>query len=200
MRNILVATANLGKLHEIRALLDLPGVTLITPAMLGLNLIVEESGNSYAENAELKALAFVRAAQQITLADDSGLEVDALGGLPGIHSARFSPLPGANDADRRKYLLEQLIGMVRPWTAHFHCTVALATPAGEVRFAEGECLGEIIPEERGENCFGYDPIFLVSGTRRTMAELSMEEKNQLSHRARAMKAALPILLDLIGSE
>ena len=87
MRNILVATANLGKLHEIRALLDLPGVTLITPAMLGLNLIVEESGNSYAENAELKALAFVRAAQQITLADDSGLEVDALGGLPGIRSA-----------------------------------------------------------------------------------------------------------------
>jgi XTP/dITP diphosphohydrolase len=97
----------------------------------------------------------------LTLGDDSGLEVDALGGLPGIRSARFSPRPGATDADRRLYLLQRLQGHPRPWTARFRCTVALATPQGELYFAQGECPGEIIPDERGHNGFGYDPIFLL---------------------------------------
>jgi XTP/dITP diphosphohydrolase len=193
MVKILIATANRGKLHEIQALLaDLP-LTLLTPADLGLELEVAETGDSYAANAALKATTFTRLSGLPTLADDSGLEVDALGGLPGVRSARFSPLPGANDADRRQYLLQRLGDRPRPWRAHFHCTVALADPAGELSFADGDCPGEIIPLERGDNGFGYDPLFLLPQLGRTMAELSMAEKNQLSHRALAVRAAIPLL-------
>lgn len=201
MKKLLIATGNRGKLFEIRALFEELGflaaqqVELLIPSMLGLQLEVEESGVTYDENATLKALAFARASQLLTLADDSGLEVDVLGGLPGIRSARFSPKTGATDADRRQYLLERLQAFPRPWLAHFHCTVALAWPSGEVRFAQGDCPGEVIPEERGTNGFGYDPIFLLHELGLTMAELSMAQKNQLSHRARAVRAALPILLE-----
>jgi XTP/dITP diphosphohydrolase len=198
MLKILVATANRGKLHEIRALLaDLP-LRLVIPRDLGLSLEVAETGDTYAVNAALKATAFARRAGLLALADDSGLEVDALGGLPGVRSARFSPLPGANDADRRGYLLQQLGGKPRPWVAHFHCTVALAEPDGHIVNFEGDCPGEIIPSERGENGFGYDPIFLLPELGRTMAELNMAEKNELSHRARAIKAAIPYLRQLAG--
>ena len=198
MPKILIATANRGKLHEIHALLaDLP-LTLLIPADLGLVLEVAETGDTYAVNAALKATAFARLSGLLTLADDSGLEVDALGGLPGVRSARFSPLPRATDADRRHYLLQQLVGKARPWTAHFHCTVALAEPDEEVVYFEGDCPGEIIPTERGDNGFGYDPIFLLPELGRTMAELSMAEKNRLSHRARAIIAATPFLRQRFG--
>jgi XTP/dITP diphosphohydrolase len=154
---------------------------------------VDETGQSYAENAVLKARAFYRASHMATLADDSGLEVDALGGLPGLRSARFSPLPNASDADRRNYLLSFLREKPRPWKAHFHCTIALVFPNGEPQIAEGECNGEIIPEERGNNGFGYDPIFLLPEMGCTMAELTDQQKNQLSHRARALQAARPLI-------
>lgn len=199
MTKVLIATTNPGKIRELRTLLeDLP-VDLVTPLDLGLSLDVEENGESYAENAGIKALAYGRSSGLLTLADDSGLEVDALGGLPGIRSARFSTKPGATDADRRAYLLQRLRGQPRPWSAHFHCTVALVSPTLEVRYAEGDCPGEIIPEERGLNGFGYDPIFLLPELSRTMAELTMEEKNQLSHRARAVRASRPILAEMIGA-
>jgi XTP/dITP diphosphohydrolase len=197
MPKILIATGNPGKLSEIQALLDEPGLTLWLPADLGIQLAVEEVGSTYETNAAIKAMAYACASGLLTLADDSGLEVDALGGLPGVHSARFSPLENASDADRRQLLLEKLRGKPRPWTAHFHCTVALARPDGKLRFAHGDCPGEIIPEERGENGFGYDPIFLFSELGLTMAELSMDEKNRLSHRARAVQAAKPILLEML---
>lgn len=197
MPKILIATANAGKLREIQALLDDPALILLLPSELGIQLEVEETGSTYETNAAIKAMAFACKSGLLTLADDSGLEVDALGGLPGVRSARFSPLPKATDADRRKRLLEHLQGITRPWTAHFHCTVALARPDGKIRFASGECFGEIIPEERGQNGFGYDPIFLFPELGRTMAELSMEEKNQLSHRALAVRAAIPVLAELI---
>jgi XTP/dITP diphosphohydrolase len=197
MPKILIATGNKGKLLEIQALLDDPELTLVLPAEMGLNLNVEENGATYETNAAIKAMAFACASGLLTLADDSGLEVDALGGQPGVRSARFSPLPNASDADRRQALLERLRGTKRPWTAHFHCTVALARPDGTLRFASGECRGEIIPEERGQNGFGYDPIFLFPELGRTMAELSMDEKNQISHRARAVKAARPLLLEML---
>ena len=103
--------------------------------------------------------------------------MDALHGAPGMHSHRFSPLPDATDADRRKYLLEKLQGSARPWKAHFRATVAVAQPSGKVQLATGQCDGEIIPEERGTNGFGYDPIFFIPETGRTMAELEMDEKN-----------------------
>ncbi|HNT24748.1 MAG TPA: RdgB/HAM1 family non-canonical purine NTP pyrophosphatase [Anaerolineales bacterium] len=198
MMKILVATGNRGKLVEIQSLLEGAPLTLLTPAMLGLALEVEETGATYAENAALKARAFAQASGLLALADDSGLEVDALGGLPGIRSARFSNRAGASDADRRAYLLQRLQGLPRPWTAHFHCTVALAAPTGALRFAEGQCPGEIIPQERGEHGFGYDPIFLLTALGLTMAELSMAQKNQLSHRARAIKAAQPLIMEMLG--
>ena len=157
---------------------------------------VEEDGTTYAENSRKKALAYCHASGLVTLADDSGLEVDALGGQPGLHSARFSGKPGATDADRRKFLLEKLKGHPQPWPAAFRSTVVIATPDGRTFTLDGECRGEIIPEERGTNGFGYDPIFLVEGMDRTMAELSMDEKNSLSHRARAILASRPVLMEL----
>ncbi|MCI0521538.1 MAG: RdgB/HAM1 family non-canonical purine NTP pyrophosphatase [Chloroflexi bacterium] len=196
---ILLASNNPGKLEEMHALLDDLGLELLTPGRLGLDLEVEESGQTYAENAALKARAFAHASGMLTLADDSGLEVDALGGQPGIRSARYLARLGASDADRRAYLLERLRPHPRPWTARFRCAIALASPGGELRFAHGECPGEIIPEERGTNGFGYDAIFLVGGRSQTMAELPSEEKNRLSHRARAIQAIRPLLTDLIGS-
>jgi XTP/dITP diphosphohydrolase len=135
----------------------------------------------------------------IALGDDSGLEVDALDGLPGLHSHRFCPIPNANDADRRKYLLERLGDKPRPWTARFRATIAIALPSGEVKLATGRCEGEIIPIERGANGFGYDPIFFIPEIGYTMAELEMNKKNQLSHRARAIQNAIPILKEALGS-
>ena len=197
MSKILVATHNAGKLEEIQALLnDLP-VELVTPAHLNLDLAIEETGNTYAENAALKAVAYARASGLLSLADDSGLEVDALDGLPGLHSARFAPWPGASDADRRMLLLQRLHTKARPWYARFRCIVAVASPLGEIQYAQGICPGEIIPEERGEKGFGYDPIFLIPERGKTMAELDMEEKNDLSHRGRAVRAASPILVQML---
>lgn len=197
MTNLLLASNNPGKLREFYALLEGLDVKLLTPNQVGLSITVEEIGETYAENAALKASAYSEASGLLTLADDSGLEVDILGGLPGINSARFSPIQHATDADRRKYLLEILCGNPRPWTAHFHCTVVMTAPGGEMHYSTGECHGEVIPEERGTGGFGYDPIFLLSGLGRTMAELDMEEKNRLSHRAQAANAALPTLTKLI---
>jgi XTP/dITP diphosphohydrolase len=196
LQGLLIATNNKGKVAEIKALLEREGIPLYTPAELGLVLDIPEDGSTYAENASKKARAFSLASGIIAMADDSGLEVDALNGAPGMHSHRFSPLPGATDADRRKYLLEKLQGAARPWTAHFHATVAVAQPSGKVLLAEGQCDGEIIPEERGTNGFGYDPIFFIPKIGHTMAELEMDEKNQLSHRARAVQNAIPILRKL----
>jgi XTP/dITP diphosphohydrolase len=197
MRRLLAATNNRGKLSEIIALLDGLHLEIVSPRDLRIDLHVEEYASTYDENALLKARAFARQSGLVALADDSGLEVDVLGGLPGVRSARFSPLPDATDADRRAYLLEMLKSYPRPWNAHFHCTVAIATPEGNDYFAQGDCPGEVIPVERGTNGFGYDPIFLLRGIGLTMAELSMEQKNQLSHRARAIKAAIPVLAQVL---
>jgi XTP/dITP diphosphohydrolase len=193
---LLLATNNKGKLTEMLALLDNLDLDIVTPESSGVDLSVAEDGSTYEENAALKAAAFAQESGLVTLADDSGLEVDALGGSPGIRSARFSPLPKATDANRRAYLLELLNSYPRPWTAHFHCTVAIAIPGGKTYYTQGDCPGEIIPIERGTNGFGYDPIFLLTEIGLTMAELRMEDKNHLSHRARAIKAAIPILLDI----
>ena len=185
---LVVATRNAHKTGEIRAMLagkwevkDLSDYPQAPP--------VDETGVTFTENATLKALSASRCIPGVLLADDSGLEVDALGGEPGIRSARYAPMPNPTDADRRATLLGRLAGKPAPWTAHFHCTVALALPGGSVQFAGGDCFGEIIPQERGDNGFGYDPIFLLPQPGRTMAELTMAEKNRLSHRARALRAA-----------
>jgi XTP/dITP diphosphohydrolase len=194
---LLIATENQGKVKEFQALLDDLDVALVTPKSLGLELKVVEDGTTYEENSGKKALAYSRASGLISLADDSGLEVEALDGAPGLYSARYSPLADATDADRRAYLLQNLQGKPYPWTAHFHATIAIATPEGALHFAEGNVYGEIIASQRGDNGFGYDPIFFIPALGRTTAELSMEEKNRLSHRALAVQNAKPILQKLI---
>jgi XTP/dITP diphosphohydrolase len=198
MNKLLIATNNKGKIKELQELLKGLGLQLVTPADINLDLDVVEDGTTYQENASKKAIAFAQASGLISLADDSGIEVDALGGAPGLYSARYSPKPNADDADRRAYLLQNLQDKPRPWKAHFHATIAIATPQGNLQFSEGDCYGEIIPEERGSGGFGYDPIFLLPELGRTTAELEMEEKNRLSHRALAVINAIPILNSLFN--
>lgn len=188
MEVLLLASGNPGKLSELRALLT--GIKLIDPQTLGIELQIDETGKTYLENALIKAAQYAHETGQWTLADDSGLEVDALDGAPGLHSSRILG-PGRSDAERRTRLLELLQPHTPPWTARFRSSVALIGPGGERFTAEGICPGSIIPTERGQNGFGYDPIFLIDSTNKTMAELTMEEKNNISHRARAVKALLP---------
>jgi len=190
---LLLATNNPHKVEEFRSIFLPYDVILQTPADLGLFNEVIESGNTYLENACLKALPYWQDGQNRVLADDSGLEVEALQGAPGIHSHRFLPDPNATSHDRCLYLLERLQGMPRPWRAAFHCEVVLLTRQGALFTSHGICTGQIIPEFRGENGFGYDPIFLVDGTDQTMAELDPDRKNQLSHRG---KAALGMIKQL----
>jgi len=198
---LLLATNNAGKVKELRAILaPLTGIEILTPMEIGLSLEVEEDGDSYAQNATLKALAFAKAGGLVALADDSGLEVDALDGAPGMYSARYSPKPGATDADRRAYLLENLAEKPRPWTARFRSVISVAAPMMVLQNFEGICEGEVVAQERGSGGFGYDPIFLVAGGERTMAELPAEKKNQISHRARAAQAAIPFLQQLLSQD
>jgi XTP/dITP diphosphohydrolase len=198
MVDLLLATGTPGKIREMRALLSGLKLVLVTPRDLDLDLKVTEDGETYAQNAAKKAAQFARATGLLTLADDSGLEVDALGGLPGLRSARFAPWSSATDADRRAYLLARLQGKPRPWSARFRCVAALAQPGGEIQSAEGVCPGEIVPEERGSRGFGYDPIFLLPSLGLTMAELDMAQKNRLSHRARAVRAIRPTLIKMLA--
>jgi XTP/dITP diphosphohydrolase len=201
MHKLLIATNNQGKIKELHELLDDLGIDLVTPSQIGLDLDVLEDGLTYAENATKKAIAFAKESNLISLADDSGLEVDALNGAPGLYSARYGSANGEklSDADRRKYLLSKLQDQPHPWTARFHATIAIAIPNGEVYLAVGICEGEIIPAERGTGGFGYDPIFLLPELGRTMSELSMDEKNRLSHRAKAVMNAKGILEMLFTS-
>ena len=200
MQTLLIASSNPGKLNEFQGILQGLGVNLVLPADIGVKIKVEEDGTTYYENALKKAQAYCAASGLITIADDSGLEVDALAGAPGLHSARYSPKPGATDADRRQYLLQQLVNHPKPWSAHFHCTLIIALPDGSHHTFEGNCYGEIISQERGEQGFGYDPIFLLPDRNLTMAELPEEEKNRISHRGRATLAALPTLKKILNSE
>ena len=167
---------------------------LVTPDRVGLSLKVLETGSSYAENATLKASHWAQASGLWSLADDSGLEVEALGGRPGLYSARLAG-EGRTDADRRAALLAELEGLRRPWIARFVCVMALADPGGPLDLATGICRGQVIPLARGQMGFGYDPIFLVEGEDKTMAELPMAHKNRLSHRARAFTNLRPVLVD-----
>jgi len=198
---LLIATNNKGKIKELQDLLSDTGIELVTPAHINLDLDVVEDGQTYAENATKKAIAFAEASGLISLADDSGLEVDALDGAPGLYSARYGSTNGQklSDAERRAFLIRNLQDKPRPWRGRFHATIAVAVPNGETHLAEGFCEGEIIPDERGTGGFGYDPIFLLSELGKTMAELSMEEKNRLSHRARAVMNSKHTLSQLFKS-
>jgi XTP/dITP diphosphohydrolase len=201
LTKLLVGTNNQGKVQEYEELLtDLPDTLEVTfPAREGLTLEVEESGKTFEENARIKALAYAQASGLLSLADDSGLEVDALGGAPGIHSARYSG-PAATDIDRYRKLLDALANVpAGQRSARFRCEVAIALPDGTVHTADGFCEGEIGFAPRGEHGFGYDPVFVVMGHGgRTMAELPPDVKNEISHRARALMAIQPVLRTLIS--
>jgi len=197
---LLIASTNPGKIKEIKAILSQFEGILLTPEDLGLELSVKETGDTYTKNARLKALAYLNASGIPTLADDSGLEVKALDGAPGIYSARFSPKPNASDADRRSHLLSQLMNKPQPWEAHFHCTAVLALPSGPTVERTGHCFGIIIRQERGTGGFGYDPIFYMPDYSATMAELSSDVKNRISHRALALFAMIPIIQSQISPE
>jgi XTP/dITP diphosphohydrolase len=197
MKQLLLASRNRGKIREISALLAPLPVELLSIDDMELGEQVEETGSSYAENARLKVEALARRSGMWVLGDDTGLEVLALGGAPGLHSARYAG-PGANDADRRALLVKALAGKARPWAARFCCAAALGGPGGSLDLGWGECAGEILPDAQGEAGFGYDSIFLVEGLGKTMAELTLEEKNQHSHRAQAIRALLPALAERLG--
>jgi len=171
----------MGKLREYRELLAETGVELIA-----FDSEVDEVGETYADNARRKAETAAARSGLAALGDDSGVEVEALGGFPGIRSARL----GRTQEERTAELLKRLEGKPRPWNARFVCVIALAGPGHPTQFFEGECRGEIVPEWRGEAGFGYDPVFLLPGTGRTFGEMPPEEKRLYSHRARAVRALL----------
>lgn len=200
-RKLLIATHNPGKVREYRALLaDLPLEVTYLDAE-GITVEVDETGETFAENALLKARAYAEMTGLLTWADDSGLEVDALGGEPGVWSARYGAPAARNDADRYRLLLTRLAEVPdAERTARFHCVVALAWPDGRVQTVDGACEGRIAHAPRGDNGFGYDPVFLVADTgyTQTMAELDSAHKNTISHRGRASQAAREALARLLA--
>jgi XTP/dITP diphosphohydrolase len=196
----MIATLNLGKQREFRELLA-PLVArtqarLLVPGERGPALDVDETGLTYSENATLKAVALAQVSGVPALGDDSGVEVAALGGAPGLFSARFAG-PGASDADRRAKLLRDLSQVPTPRLARFACAIAVALPDGSVRLFAGECRGEIALAENGVGGFGYDPLFYIPDEGATMAALPLEVKNTISHRARAVQAAMPYLVEVL---
>jgi XTP/dITP diphosphohydrolase len=193
MRTLLIATKNLHKLEEFRAMFrDLPyQLHSLNDVKLGMD--VEETGTTFRENAELKALTYARVSGLLSLADDSGLEIDALGGAPGVYSARFAGVDTSYE-ERFRLIFEKLRGLpASRRTARFRCVITVAEPSGVYQSVEGVIEGVITEEARGVHGFGYDPIFLVPSLGKTTAELLPEHKNQISHRAQAVRLARALL-------
>ncbi len=188
-QTIVVATRNSGKLREYQTLLLPLRCEILSLKDVSISEEVEESGQTFAENAREKAIAYSRLTEFPVLADDSGLEVEALGGRPGVHSARYAG-PGASDPDRIRKLLTELGRARGNRDARFVCAIALAQKGNLLLESEGECSGTIISEPRGSNGFGYDPIFLFPDLGKTFAELGEAEKNRHSHRSRAVASLL----------
>ncbi|MBM3302761.1 MAG: RdgB/HAM1 family non-canonical purine NTP pyrophosphatase [Deltaproteobacteria bacterium] len=194
---LVIATNNPGKFKEIVALLQGLDVRLLPLDRIELP---PESGDSFQENACIKATAVARETGCLALADDSGLEVDALGGEPGVLSARYGG-PTATDADRNRMILERLRGVPRERrAARFRCVIAIADPQGQVKVAQGVFEGRIAEESRGSSGFGYDPIFEIPSFGKTVAEVAPEVKNRLSHRAKAMACVRTILGDILAKD
>lgn len=194
-REFLIATRNAGKLREFRSLLTSLPLQLCSLAEYPGTTEVAETGITFSENAVLKAKAYAEQTGLWTLADDSGLEVEALGGAPGIFSARYGG-ETASDADRIERLLAQISssGATRS-RARFVCVIAIADPQSQIQnISTGDCAGVIAHAPRGKNGFGYDPVFVPDGYDLTFGELPTEIKEQISHRALALKAARAFLL------
>jgi len=187
---LVLGTRNAGKLRELSALLEPLGIQARSLDDVTNSVEVEETGDSFAANAALKAVEQARAVGLPVLGEDSGLAVDALGGAPGIYSARFSG-PDATDTANNALLLERLSASsveAADWTAHYVCHMVLASPEGRILAeSRGECHGRIVPEPRGEGGFGYDPLFVVLEYHRTFGQLSPPVKGLISHRGRAVR-------------
>ena len=197
---ILVATNNARKLAEFRRLLAAAPVELVAPGDAGIALDVDETGTSFAANAVLKARAFAAATGMLALADDSGIEVDALDGAPGVLSARYGG-PGLDDAGRTQRLLDELAGVPDGERGcHYVAVLALTWPDGTTETFEGRCDGMVAREPAGANGFGYDPVFFVPTAGWTMAELGPGEKDAISHRGRATRALATRLAALASTE
>ena len=195
---LLLATNNKGKIREYKSLLQGIPYEIVTLAEQGITTEVAEVGGSFEENARLKASTPAKESGLLSLADDSGLEVDALGGEPGSLSHRYAG-EGATDADRINYLLSRLKDIPdKECAARFRCVIAIAKPNGKVELCSGICRGVITTAPRGNRGFGYDPIFYLPEFGKTMAELTLDEKNRVSHRAKAAEKAREILINMTG--
>ncbi|MSQ11222.1 MAG: XTP/dITP diphosphatase [Dehalococcoidia bacterium] len=194
---LLLATSNPGKVRELRELLKGAPVRLAGLQDVGITQDVEETGATFEENARLKAATYARISGLWALADDSGLEVDALGGEPGVHSKRYAG-PDASDAERVQYLLRKLRSVpLERRQARFRSVIAIASPEGVQRIVEGECRGIVALAPKGASGFDYDPVFWLPELDKTMAELSLEEKNRVSHRSRSATKAAQALRELV---
>lgn len=197
IKDIIIASNNVGKIVEIKHILTPLGVNIWSMQEKGIYMAVEEDGDSFQENAVKKAMTVCKAADEWTLADDSGLIVQALNGRPGIYSARFAG-PNAGDEGNRKKLLDMMKDI--PWSqrkASFYCCIALVSPDGHVITADGQCDGYITYEERGNDGFGYDPVFWIPEYNKTFAQLDASVKNKISHRAKALEALKDKIKDYI---
>ncbi len=188
---LVLASGNFGKLREMKLLLG-DYFDVVSMKELGLDPDIDENGDTFEANALIKANELMKLTGCAAIADDSGLEVDALGGRPGVHSARYCGVHGDDEANNQ-LLLKELADVPEPRTARYACAMALARPGHEPLVTRGTCEGSILREYRGEGGFGYDPLFLSADFDKTFAEASMEEKNAVSHRARAIKKLLELL-------
>jgi XTP/dITP diphosphohydrolase len=195
---LVLATRNEGKVRELRAMLE--GLDVVVTSLVDHPEIPEivEDGETFLDNARKKARAVVEITGRMALADDSGLAVAALGGAPGVSSARYAGKQGAYEANNEKLLREMADVPDGGRDAAFVCTMVLAVPGGEEWDVEGRCEGRIIRERRGSGGFGYDPLFYVPDEGCTMAELPMDRKNEISHRGRALAQIKEILVDILG--
>lgn len=196
-RRLLLATNNPDKVREFSQILEGLPLEIVTPASLGLSLEVQETGSTFAENAALKARAYHEATGLLSMADDSGLEVDALGGAPGVYSARYGGLP--NGEAKNRLLLEQM--KVVPWErrdCRYVAEIAIVDEDGKLYRCRGTLKGKVALEPRGEGGFGFDPIFYVPSRGRTVAEMTPDQKNRISHRGRAGRCARRVIERLLG--
>ena len=194
---LVLATGNAGKIREMKELLDLPGLIVFTRADLPDWPRLEETGKTLEENAVIKAEVVRDHFGRAALADDSGLLVDHLGGRPGVHSSRYAG-PEQDPERNMDLLLTELEGVPEPErSARFSCVIAIALPGGELQVTRAECEGSILAEREGSGGFGYDPVFRPRGFDRSMAGLSLEEKNRISHRGKALRAARILLESML---
>jgi len=194
---VLLATTNQGKVRELEEMLNEKNIQILSLRDFPEFPDIEENGSTFAQNALIKARAAASYTGLLTLADDSGLEVDALGGRPGVFSARYAGEPKDDERNIQKLLadLKDVPDQLR--RGRFRCALALVGPDGREELTEGSVEGVILRNKKGSGGFGYDPVFYLPHLAKTMAELSLEEKNQLSHRAQAFRKAVPIIKDFL---